>query len=103
MSSARRCWVQADLALNVACGAQFEGCNVAGKVEGVGAGGCVEILPAVGEGADITAVHFGIGYSYISLAGRRGPGKGRGTWWDQRVSHMCESWDVRLPIDHINT
>ena len=56
--------VEADLALDVAGGAEGEGRDVAGEVVGVGARGGVEVFFGGGEGADVGAVHgFGVGNS----------------------------------------
>lgn len=56
--------VEADLALDVAGGAESEGGDVAREVVCVGAGGGVEVFFGGGESADVGAVHgFGVGDS----------------------------------------
>lgn len=53
VSSTCRRGIEAYLPLDTACWANFEGSDVAGKIEGVGARRCEEVFPAVGEGDDV--------------------------------------------------
>jgi len=86
MPSARRCRVQADLALHVARGAQLEGRDVARQVRRVGPRRRVQVPAAVRERAHVRPVHLGV----------RDPRR------DQRVRQLREGRDVRLLVDHVD-
>lgn len=53
-----RCGIEAYLPLDITCGAEFESSDIACESEGVGARGCEEVFPAVGEDDDVGAVRF---------------------------------------------
>lgn len=60
MTAVGGCWIHAQLAYDVANGAEIEGTNVAGGVGWIGAGGCEEVVVAVGEVDDVGAVELSV-------------------------------------------